>query len=732
MRVGVHLTSSKVLPNGRTYLQTNSIPSRNASPSSGCLVWATTKAKHECQHQRQHNTITNNKHQVHGQSDLALPNSDSLAHSSTPPSSSTTTWDGTLIWTRSLRALPALVNLPPHPHNRRLLPNKTPPRPCRSHACEYLHHPTRNAPWSPRLNTYRSTRETSQECSYSRFVAWAAVRRNSYRFISSSEKLQCPLIQCRKSFRDHETMLKHLARCDHLASREYWCYDHMRIERFDDMNCKRCISHPSKRRRMLSVAKTFFNTLGNKTRKLPDLTSAVDDMAMPAPPSYHESQFVNLDLPEDPELPSTEILEIDSTEVTGPDPPVPAIDPQELLLPELDCLPMQSSMQWQPTPVIPNMSYDLSMAAPAYESLSAARPTSKNPAPDASEPQQGQAGPRSFPPSARSKNLSPSSSVRSTTSTTSNMSAISTTSSLWSAPSTAWSGMGTNFTSSSVDLLSPLDYASESLFNNVFDTCPSGPLDMISELPADMPELHELSSWDFSVQDSLFAFDNDPTSADTSYPADFTVGEDKYESEPTVQALEAEIQPAFQSDTKAMAAEAWDALSEHILSSHGKIKHIQNPLANQLGMLSPQTIAQKGLTSLRSILKGRPLTSPLNTLSLVHVIYSFSLVAYRDEATRRSDQLFAQSLLYSAWFTPEDQVQFKEVAKAIWQPSGMTDVQLDQLIKDQSSSLNQAFSNKGKGRAGDSPVDSLISTAQTFLDGMSYPSGPQLTHQACS
>lgn len=480
---------------------------------------------------------------------------------------------------------------------------------------------------------------------------------------------------------------------------------------------------------MLSVAKTFFNTLGKKTKKTSDLMSPLEDtIPMPAPPSYHESEFLNLDLPEKPELSSTtEILEIDSTEVTLSEPPVPAIDPQELLLPELDCLPMHSSMQWQPTPIVPNMSYDFATAAPAYESLSAARPNSQVPSPD---PIQGQPVPRSVPPSARSKNLSPSSSVRSTTSTTSNVSAISTSSSLWSAPSTAWSGMETNFTSPSMELISPLDYAPDDIFDTVFGYCPSGPLDMISELPADMPEPYELSSGDLGMQDSLFAFQELPPT-NVSYPADLAVGEvavgDDRKDSPAVQVLEAEKQSELESETKLLAAAAWDALSEHILSSHTKIKHLQNPLAHQISMLSPQTIAQKGLTSLRGVLSGRPSTSPLDTLSLIHVIYSFSLAAYGDDATRRSIQLFKQSLLYSACFKSEDQVQFREVATAIWQPSGMTDMQLDHLVKNQSAGPYSPFSDKGKGKgksieSGCNPLsndDPLISTAQTFLDGKS-------------
>lgn len=463
------------------------------------------------------------------------------------------------------------------------------------------------------------------------------------------------------------------------------------------------------------MAKTFFSTLGHKSKKGPELVPDFDD-TMLAPPSYHESQHgcptFGLDPPEKPELASTtEILEIDSTEVVSAA-PVPVVNPQDLLLPELDSVPMQSSMQWQPTPFVSPLGYDFSMAAPAYESLSAARPASPSLLP---VPQQSQPAPRSSAQaSMRSKNLSPSSSVRSTTSTMSNVSSISTSSSLWSAPSTAWSGMETNYTSLSVDLVSPMDQGD--VFANLMDGCSGDPLATISELPADT-ELHELSSGDFDLQGHLFAFDANIAPIDISYPSGFSLEEQK----PQPPVVQTSKDPAIpQSDTKSLVAAAWDALQEHILSSHAKIQHIRNPLAGQLGMLSSQTIAHKGLKSLRIVLEGRPLTSPLDTLSLVHVIFSFSLVVYGDDAARRSSELFAQSLLYSAWFTPENQTQFREVATAIWRPSDLTDEQLNQLMASQSPSLHLTLSNKGKGRAtnGSVRVDPLISAGQCFLDGM--------------
>ncbi|KUI68432.1 hypothetical protein VM1G_03962 [Cytospora mali] len=559
------------------------------------------------------------------------------------------------------------------------------------------------------------TRETSQDdCSYSRFLAWAAVRRNSCRLMSSSEKLSCPLHRCRKQFQDHESMLKHLAACQHLTTREYWCYDHMRIERFDDTKCKRCISHPSRRRKMLSMAKSFFSTLGHKSKRPPELDFDVDDNMMMAPPSYDES--LGLDPPAKSELPSTEILEIDSNEVSVPqvsvtEAPMPAIDPH--LLHELDStmIPTQTGMQWQPTPCYPPPTNNhFFSAVPAYESLSATTPAPQGPSPNAMQNRQAP----------RSKNLSPSSSVRSTTSTVSNVSNVSsiTTSSIWSTPSTAWSGQETNLTSLSRD----------NSFDDFNKQCPSDPLYVlpeIPELPADMPAMPELSSGDFAgFQDPLFFPDSNLA---ISYPDDFGLEEETVESL-ALHPMTTGCSALFQSEVRSLVALAWEALEEHIISSQNKIQHVHNPLADQLRMLSAETIALKGLSYLRRILGGDPPISPLDTLCLVHVVYSFSLVVYKgdfvygNDATRRSHEFFAQSLVYATWFTSEDQVFFRELAKAIWQPVDITDEQLTQLVREQSVPSRRSTSNKGKEHAtsphgtGDDEIDPLVLAAQNFLD----------------
>lgn len=568
------------------------------------------------------------------------------------------------------------------------------------------------------------TRGTSRDdCSYSRFLAWAAVQRNASRFMSSSDRLSCPLIRCRKQLPDHESMLKHLASCPQLPTREYWCYDHMRVEHFDDAKCKRCISHPSRRRRMLSMAKGFFSTLGHKSKRGPELEFDVDDTAALAPPSYLES--LSFDPPAEPELSSTEILEIDSTEVVATQAPVdtvPIVDPQDLMLPELDStmIPSQAPPQWQPQLWdVPQSSNRFTAAAPTYESVPAKQPASQG------HPQEtpfGQQGPRPVPAASRSKHLSPSSSVRSTTSTMSNVSNISSVtaaSSLWSTPSTAWSGFETNLTTSSTGLISPVDMCPEYDFPDLSKQCPSDPLGMLPELPeleADMPTMPELSSGDF------FSFDTDLTKL--SYPDNFVLEEENIEPS-ALHSTGAQGSGSIQSETKSLVASAWDALQEHIVSSADKIQHIQNnPLVDQLKLLSAKTIAQRGFSSLRGILESRPSASPLDTLCLVHVIYSFALVVYGDDATRRSRDFYTQSLLYSTWFTPDNQAFYREVVKAIWQPGDMTLEQLESLKAVQAGQPAWPRSVKGKERATrpsggiTKGPDPLVTTALHFLDGM--------------
>lgn len=561
--------------------------------------------------------------------------------------------------------------------------------------------------------------------------------------MTAAEKLECPLLRCKEQSDNHESMLRHLAACPELASREYWCFDHDRCERFDDYGtCKKCLGHPSRRRRMLSKAKHFFSALGHKSRKSIELDYTLLDDSM-LPPSYDSLE--NMEPPNDKaELSSTEIVEIDSTEVSSPHPvqyvpqaqsvlqvqqvhqvhhmPTPVIDPQDLFLPELDSTMISSDsiMQWQPTPSIIEpmnghsfsigMKPCLQVTTHGLEHLPLLPPP---PPPPVSS-------------SSRSKNLSPSSSVRSTASTSSTSSTVSTTSmastnsslispaSVWSA-ATVWSGLETRLSSPSLGFVSPGGCLPEDTYADMGpcnDTYPSDFLHDMFELPAEEVPVFELSS-----DPALFTLDIHPSTDFSCAPKAVSEISDCLKAQPT----EVHNSMACYSETKAIVASAWDALQEHILSSLAKVEGLQqNPLAEQLKLFSARTIAFNGLRTLRNILGGEPVISPLDALCLVHVIYSTSLVTYEDDALSWSHKFFAQSLQYSTRFSPEVQNHYKEVVKAIWQPGNMSDAQLSTITREQVRTLHRSGSQKGKEReigTCESSSDSLIVAARDFLDG---------------
>lgn len=130
-------------------------------------------------------------------------------------------------------------------------------------------------PLSPNDISCVTLNSSTEDCATQRFILWAAIRRNACLRMSAEKRLECPLLRCQQRFPDHESMLRHLIGCDMLVDCEYWCYDHDRVERFDDTRCKKCIGHPSKRRKMLSLAKSFFASLGhNKGKAVIDQSSS--------------------------------------------------------------------------------------------------------------------------------------------------------------------------------------------------------------------------------------------------------------------------------------------------------------------------------------------------------------------------------------------------------------------------------------------------------------------------
>ncbi|KAK4140362.1 uncharacterized protein C8A04DRAFT_15018 [Dichotomopilus funicola] len=597
------------------------------------------------------------------------------------------------------------------------------------------------------------TKETPQEdCARHRFIVWAAVKRNSSVRMSDVERLECPLLRCRKRFLDHESMLKHLAECRHLASGEYWCYHHMRVERFDDVKCRRCLGHPSKRRKMLSMAKNFFHSLGHKTKK-PSELGFVDETLLQPPPAYE-----SLDIPEPDasasELPSsTEILEIDSLEVpllqnnpvlppmsvqtpTPTPTPTPAlndgINPQALLVPPpLPAIPELDSnggfLPWLP---ITNFTPGLSagnelgplrdMAARPGLQLTTPGLTVRRPAVRPA-PKPASTAPRS------SMGLSPSSSVRSTASTDTNASTVSYTSSMVSSD-TNWSGAWSMGTGLDTNLTSPVDGTmGDELFADVMNTnpaelCPDTVHTFFSELPADLPMLENACDMG-SDADALLGFEPVAPTGLTYAPE--ILAADIASQAAEIAGLEVEKANTCCSETKSLVGTAWDALQEHILSSMVKIQGYENNhVAGQLRSMSIKTVATTGLRTLRNLLNGEAPSTASDALCLIHLVYSFSLILHGQEAPGNSTHLFIQALGYSDRLPPHDKTLYNQLVTTIWQPPEVSLATLNKLISAVSASgLRSASDPSGKGKSRElaSPVlphreDALLAAAQDFLD----------------
>ncbi|KAL2021327.1 hypothetical protein VTK56DRAFT_7298 [Thermocarpiscus australiensis] len=594
-------------------------------------------------------------------------------------------------------------------------------------------------------------KETSHEdCARHRFIVWAAVKRNSSVRLPPEQRLECPLLRCTQRFSDHEAMLKHLAACRWLAAGEYWCYDHNRVERFDDPKCKRCLGHPSRRRKILYMAKRFFHSLGHRSKKDHGLRLDDDEALLAPPPSYD-----SLGIPSPRhELPSTEILEIDSVEVPVTQPrPVPAssdaIDPQALLmpmpvvpaLPELDSTVSSNEtfIQWHPVSgvasvMLPTVQQDdgasRSPVAEQTFELATVGLHGRRAAPRPSA--------RPAPAVPRSKGLSPSSSVRSTASTDTNASTMTTTtttsmSSMTSmtsigssivSPVSSWSGEWSMGSGLDTHMTSPVDgILADDLFadavNGCDDPCPEFLHDFFCELPAELPMPKAVCEM---VPAPDFGFEP-PAAVNTAFIPDAALAED------TPMLDEADNREvgrtnACCSETKSLVSSAWDALQEHIVSSMAKIQDCRdNHLANQLCSMSTRTVATTGLRMLRELIHGRQPTSASDTLCLVHLVYAFSLVLHEQGSLHRFNSLFLQSLTYANAFQPNDRDSYRRMVVSIWQPPDVTQADINNHLEPAwSRSFSSSPGSKGKAPeafdAGDGRCsnDSLLAAARDFLD----------------
>ncbi|GJC79108.1 hypothetical protein ColLi_01946 [Colletotrichum liriopes] len=543
--------------------------------------------------------------------------------------------------------------------------------------------------------------------------------------MTATDRLECPLLRCRKRFPNHEAMLRHLYSCDQLSTGEYWCYECGKAEKFTDGKCKRCLGHPGKRRRIMSVAKNFFSSLGQKSRNqdMPDLDMKnMSNVAIVPPPSYDSCIQ-----PHQVELSScSEILEIDSIEVPLPTPTNVRhniMEAEAAVSMAMGATGLESTVS-----VMPDLSFDW----PLHTNLDANdNIIGKSDRPSLSLHTYGlEQHQKQHQPTARTKNLSPSNSLRSNASTD-------TTASYLVSPASAFSGA---WTTAETSLTSPTSDSSSggllsrgcsnaSRYSNY--SMPSHAF--ISELPADDIMLQPLP---MTLPDDLDC-DQQPPLLDTSVAVLHSSENSAVAPKKTLDALPSVAKatemamPGYAVDANSLVGSAWDTLKTHISSSLEKLQHLShNPLVGQLQSLSSQDVANRGLATLKVFLEGTRPTSSLDMLCFVHVTYSLSLIIHEDDAQNRSKQLFAQAFRCSNWLVAWERIDYAEVASAIWQPLNLSPDELNELLLERhEDTLSRSSSLKGKERAcawsgSQSEENTLLEVARFFLDELEHAALP--------
>ncbi|KAI5919475.1 hypothetical protein F4810DRAFT_498131 [Camillea tinctor] len=613
----------------------------------------------------------------------------------------------------------------------------------------------------PRTDLSRSRDNSGEDCARQKFIVWAAVKRNRSVRMAASDRLRCPLVRCGEQFHDHESMLRHLTKCQYLSTGEYLCFECMKVEKFNDEKCKSCLAHPTKRRRIINMAKHFFSNIGNKSRQVSSNGPSEGELAIP-PPSYdslvvdahqlyeeqeqqrqqHQQQQEegdDVEMHEPPqqlqiELNGTELLELDST------PLLPTA--------QLDSINYDSQSTSTPTSsnTITLHTQPKSMLVPPVginvQDRSSSRHDDATSISSAETSASGCRRPslaldtshldryRSAP---RNTYLSPSSSLRSTRSSQ-GVSPITP----WSAiskSSSAWTS-GTNDTAmtSPITPLGPNNYPvplaaeSRSFGEKEDNQCPSDPCGYsfgnMPELPGDNPlsmafshGLYDPLLFSFNPKDNYSWMSSVDTeiSLGTSVNMMFTDTGSKPEDIPS----EFRGSPDSRFDTRSHVVYVWDTLQEHISSSREKLVHFQgNSLVERLQTESARSIALTGLASLKKILSGNDPTDPFDYLCFIHVMYAFSLIVHEDDRITWCNIFYNQALAYRSFFDPPVYPDFySQVVAAIWQPAPEHQSQSQPM-----ASLGRSSSLKGKETAYRMNAgtaigsDPLVTTAQNFLD----------------
>ncbi|KAK8931845.1 hypothetical protein H634G_04354 [Metarhizium anisopliae BRIP 53293] len=580
--------------------------------------------------------------------------------------------------------------------------------------------------------------------------------------MTAEERKECPLLRCRKRFPNHELLLQHLYDCKHLESGEYWCYDCGQAETFHEINkCRRCLGHPSKRKKLLSLAKSVFSSLGRPKSPIPT----------PSPP--------NLDIEDDPpsydglvhdgrpteahrgfELQSNEIHEIDSSEV------VLAPIPEDGEASQQDYLSRSSSTSsaytacTQPLSVYSRNSITRNKSHVNYEEYinwSSSPPIQTVSPADLAKPntvntfakpalQLNTRAALDFSRARsrrRSRNLQPSSSVRSTSSTTSTNSTNSTSSmaSCTISPMSAWSGVWGNGIGFESALTSPADEVPnpDDVFpcsqplpthpevddvNMTFSHFVDGPTGLIglTELPADIPMV--LDPVDANHQPSApSTVPLVPSPAESLHP------ESLQNESQQLQHLLADLKSHTQKQASPheLLRSARDTLNLHVSGSVKKLQPLnhdgKNHVASRFCSIPANSVSLTGLETMSDIFQGQQVQSSAKMLCFLHVVYSLFLVIHEQDAANWLTKLFNQAVSYCSWMTDEDKFAYLQVVEFLWKPGDVTDedlVHIRQRCLPEPPSTPTARKGKGLATPIDPNNDPLLFISQYFLDELEY------------
>ncbi|KAI1755603.1 hypothetical protein F4782DRAFT_411650 [Xylaria castorea] len=589
---------------------------------------------------------------------------------------------------------------------------------------------------------------SGEDCARQRFIVWAAVKRNRSVRMAASERLRCPLLRCGERFDEHEEMLRHLTRCQHLTAGEYVCYECMKVERFNDKKCTCCLGQPTKRRRIINMAKHFFSNIGSVKVRRENSNPTIYN-ARSRPPSYDslnvnrseqhgEAQIgeatqrgerdTNIE-PRQPqlELNGTELLELDSTPLR-PTAELDAVNydvhPAAMLGPLGSC-PEASEAPLSPVPSLvskPRQSPDFPNVLQVNTGALSSGGRRPSLALDTQVDQY-----RTKPSTAY---LSPGSSFQYTSHSISPItpwSASSKSSTIW----TTASGRDTML-ASPITPLSANAHPTAPQENSVSSTergidlldCPEDPCDYFL---GDVPELHGDNQFSSAIprllsgplMSSYDLNDNYPWLSSMNTELSFSTSVNMMFTDPNAKTA---MPPDFlgsQIEAKTLVEQVWDALGEHFSNSVSKLSRLQNnPLANDLRGQTPRTVASAGLARFRRILSqcytARP--DPLEYLCFIHLMYSISLVLHQDSLLAMSNKLYEQAVAYSVFFDTTYRDSYCQIVTAIWQQNS------HEPRERFGDSTNRPTGNKGKepeyhsGSMTIASPDPLVVTGQDFLD----------------